>query len=194
MKKLIAMILALVMVLALTACGNSAADPDAIPAITKGHDEQEETPVQNGAEEQQPQQQENNTPAAKDAYSYTYEGVELVPGAAFDPSVLPEADSVYEVPSCAIEGTDNLYNYGTFELTAFNDGTGEVIYSIFFIDPNITTDEGLALGDDVAKIIELYGEDYTAEGTAYVYTAGNTILSILVQNDTVTSIEFRMVV
>lgn len=192
MKKLIAMILALVMVLALTACGNSAADPNDIPAITKGHDEQEETPEQNGAEAQEPQQQENNTPADKHAYSYTYEGVELVPGAAFDPSALPEADSVYEVPSCAIEGTDNLYNYGTFELTAFNDGTGEVIYSIFFIDPNITTDEGLALGDDVAKVIELYGEDYTAEGTAYIYTGANTILSILVQNDTVTSIEFRM--
>ena len=193
MKKRIAMILALVMVLALTACGNSAADPNEIPAITKSHEEQEQTPEQNEAQEQ-PQQQENNTPADQHAYSYTYEGVELVPGAAFDSSALPEAESVYEVPSCAIEGTDNLYNYGTFELTAFNDGTGEVIYSIFFIDPNITTDEGLALGDDVAKVIELYGEDYTAEGTAYVYTGANTILSILVQNDTVTSIELRMVV
>lgn len=194
MKKLIALMLALVMALALAACGGSA-DPNEIPEITKGNSEQEENPVQNGSEEQNQQsQQENNVPADEHEYSYTYEGVELIPGNPFDPSVLPEADSVFEVPSCAIEGTDNLYNYGTFELTAFNDGTGEVIYSIFFIDPNITTDEGLALGDDVSKVIELYGEGYTQEGTAYVYTSGNTILSILVQNDTVTSIEFRMVV
>jgi hypothetical protein len=42
--------------------------------------------------------------------------------------------------------------------------------------------------------VALYGESYAQEGTAYVYTSGNTILSILVQNDTITSIEFRMVV
>ena len=190
MKKLIALLMAALMILSLAACGNSA-DPDDIPAITQGKDEAEDTPA---APEQQENQQQENTPAAQGVYSYTYEGVELVPGAPFDPSVLPAADSVFEVPSCAIEGTDNLYNYGTFELTAFNDGTGEVIYSIFFIDPNITTDEGLALGDDVTKMVELYGESYTQEGTAYVYTSGNTILSILVQNDTITSIEFRMVV
>lgn len=191
MKKLIALMMALVMILALAACGGSG-DPDEIPAITQGKDEEKETPDQSAQEAED--QQENNTPAAEHEYSYTYEGVELIPGNPFDASALPEAESVFEVPSCAIEGTDNLYNYGTFELTAFNDGTGEVIYSIFFNDPNITTDEGLALGDDVSKVIELYGEDYTQEGTAYIYTGVNTILSILVQNDTVTSIEFRMVV
>ena len=192
MKKLIALLLALVMVLALAACGNSA-DPNEIPAITQGNNEENETPNQ-PEQEGENQQEVQDTAGDKQEYGYTYEGVALIPGDPFDPGVLPEADSVFEVPSCAIEGTDNLYNYGTFELTAFNDGTGEVIYSIFFIDPNITTDEGLALGDDVSKVIALYGEDYTQEGTAYVYTAGDTILSILVQNDTVTSIELRMVV
>lgn len=191
MKKLIALIMAVLMVLALAACG-SAADLEDVPAITRGNDDDEQE--QNQPEQEGEARQEGGTPATKHEYGYTYEGVELIPGNPFDPGVLPEAGSVYEVPSCAIEGTDNLYNYGTFELTAFNDGTGEVIYSIFFIDPNITTDEGLALGDDVSKVIELYGEGYIQEGTAYVYTGVNTILSILVQNDTVTSIEFRMVV
>ena len=191
MKKLIALMMALAMVFALAACGNSA-DPDEIPAITRGQDEENE--AQGQPQQEDEQKQEEQSAAAETVYAYTYEGVKLVPGAAFDPSVLPEAESVFEVPSCAIEGTDNLYNYGTFELTAFNDGTGEVIYSIFFNDPNITTDEGLALGDDVEKMVQIYGEDYTQEGTAYVYTSQGTILSILVQNDTVTSIEFRMVV
>ena len=193
MKKLIALMLALVMVLALTGCGN-AADPDDVPANTQGNDDEQENQDQNG-QEQSGQVEQNQQDTANDVvYSYTYEGVKLIPGEPFDPSVLTEAESVYEVPSCAIEGTDNLYSYGTIELTAFDDGTGEVIYSIFFVDPNITTDEGLALGDDVQKMIDLYGENYTQEGTACIYTGGNTVLSILVQNDVVTSIEFRMAV
>lgn len=193
MKKLIALLLALVMVLALTACGNTA-DPEDVPAITQGQDDENENQSQGGQEQSGQPEQEQQNAASDVTYSYTFEGVELIPNAPFDPSVLPEAESVYEVPSCAIEGTDNLYNYGTFELTAFDDGTGEVIYSIFFVDPNITTDEGLALGDDVQKMIDLYGENYVQEGTAYIYTGGNTVLSVLVQNDVVTSIEFRMAI
>ena len=172
------------MLTALVACSEKT--PSVIPSSpTSGQNTTEPT-----SEATQPEDTTADT--AEELFFFQYEGVKLIPGADFDPTVLPEADSIFEVPSCAIEGTDNVYSYPPFELTAYNDGTGEVIYSIFFIDPNITTDEGLALGDDVAKVIELYGEDYIAEGTAYIYTGANTILSILVQNDTVTSIEFRM--
>ena len=183
MKKMIAMLLALMLVLALAACGgdDSAADD---MVITRDPQSNADAPAQ-------------DAPAAEaEATEYVFEGhgAKLVPGAAFDPSVLPEASSVTEVPSCAIEGTDNMYNYDTFEITAYDDGTGEVIYSIYFIDPNLTTPEGLALGDDVARMEELYGTDYTQEGTACVYRGESTMLSIIVQNDTVNSIEYRMIV
>ena len=55
----------------------------------------------------------------REAFSFQANGVELLPGAVFDASVLPEVSSIYQVPSCAIVGTDNVYNYETFELTAF---------------------------------------------------------------------------
>ena len=117
---------------------------------------------------------------------------ELVPGAVFDPSVLPEPASIYQVPSCAIVGTDNVYNYETFELTAFDDGEKEVIYSILLLDPNITTQEGLALGDDAAKVTQLYGSDYVQEGTAWIYPAETSMLGLIIQADHVVSIEYRM--
>ena len=185
MKKLIAMMLALVMVLALAACGgdDSAADDMVITRDPQNNVDAPEQEATDAAADE-----------TKKAYVFEADGVKLVPGAAFDPSVLPEASAVTEVPSCAIEGTDNVYNYDTFEITAYDDGTGEVIYSIYFIDPNLTTPEGLALGDDVARMEELYGTDYTQEGTAYIYTAEGTMLNIIVQNDTVNSIEYRMVV
>ena len=132
--------------------------------------------------------------AALGNYTFVTGGVELVPGTAFDPGILPQAQSVYEVPSCAIVGTDNLYNYGSFELTAFDDGTGEVIYSILLTDPNITTTEGLALGDSTEKLTQIYGSNYTEQGSSRIYSGDAEQLILILQNDTVASIEYRMIV
>ena len=185
MKKLMAMLLALVLVLSLAACG-AEENPNEDLVITRAPEaDATEAPAEGGEE----------APAVEEGmFTLTVDGVELIPGAAFDPSVLGEAASVYEVPSCAIEGTDNVYNYETFEITAYDDGSGEVIYSISFLDPNMTTTEGLALGDDEAKVAELYGENYEVDGTAYVYTKTGSQLFVIVENGSVVSIEYRMVV
>lgn len=136
---------------------------------------------------------ETQVEAEAPKYSFTYQGVELVPGAEFDPAALPEADFVYEVPSCAIEGTDNVYSYGVMEVTAFDDGTGEIIYSVYISDANTPTDEGLYIGDDMATVESLYGTDYTQLDTQVTYQSGNSYLVLLVENDVVISIEYRMV-
>ena len=182
MRKMIAMLALLALTVALAACGADAnVNEDLV--ITRGTEAAEITQETQAAEEV----------AAAKIYSFTAEGVELIPGAAFDPAVLPEAASVYTVPSCAIEGTDNVYNYETFEVTAYNDGTGEVIYSIYIIDPNISTPEGLALGDSLDRVVELYGDGYVVSGTAYDYSSEGTMLSIIIQGDTVASMEYRMI-
>jgi len=124
--------------------------------------------------------------------AFQVDGVKLVPGEPFQADALGEPESVYQAPSCAIEGSDNVYNYGTFELTAFDDGTGETIYSIYFVDPSLATPEGLCLGDDAAKALELYGENYRENGTARVYVNGDSQLFLIVENETVVSIEYRL--
>ena len=181
MRKLIALMVVLVMVFAMTACGSNAEVNEDL-VITRA------TEVTEAAEEEV-----SGGEASAATYSFTAEGVELIPGADFDPAVLPEASSLYQVPSCAIEGTDNVYNYETFEITAYNDGTGEVIYSIYILDPNITTPEGLALGDGVDRVVELYGDGYVVSGTAYEYSSEGTMLSMIIQGDAVASIEYRMI-
>lgn len=195
MKKLIAMMLCLLMVLSLAACGSEEAADEQM--ITRPAEEA--APAVAEAPTEAPVAAENQAPAAPVTaavgnYTFVTDGVELVPGAVFDPSILPEAQSVYEVPSCAIVGTDNLYNYGTYELTAFDDGTNELIYSILFIDPNITTTEGLALGDSTDKVLELYGDGYSVQGTSWVYSGDAEQLILILQGETVASIEYRMIV
>lgn len=186
MKKTIAIFLAAILLLSLAACGK---EEDQTPQqITISTAPREETAVTEAAPTE-------TAAASNDAgeFAFVWEGVTLVPGADFDASALPEAASVYTVPSCAIEGTDNVYNYEAFEVTAFDTGSGESIYSVYLLDPNITTPEGLALGDPVSRVTELYGEDYATEGTAMVYTGGNTRLYVITGGDAVVSIEYRLV-
>lgn len=181
MKKLVIVLLTALMLLSLAACGAPASEQ----VITRAT----EAPAA-------PEAPAEETEAAADApnkvYGFLAEGVNLVPGAAFDPSRLSEAGSVYEVPSCAIEGTDVVYNYGAFEVTTFNDGTDEIIYSIYILDPNVTTPEGIALGDDAQSVVSALGAGYEEEGTAYTYRGGKTMLCLIMQNDTVASIEYRL--
>ena len=138
-------------------------------------------------------EEEQTGEVIEEGYSFTLEGVQLVPGQAFDPDALPEAAFIYEVPSCAIEGTDQVYNYETVEVTAYDDGTGPVIYSIYLVDVDTTTEEGLYLGDDLTQVEALYGTDYISDGTQITYTKGETMLILLMENDCVISVEYRMV-
>lgn len=184
MKKIFATLLALAMLLAFAGCGSQEQPQQTTEAETPT--EVTEIPTETTG------LPETTAPAAAEVsgYGITFNGCLLVPGAVYDASALPEPASVYQVPSCAIEGTDNVYNFETLEITAFNDGTGETIYLISLIDPNIATDEGLMLGDSAEKVIELYGEEYLQNGTAMVYTLGSTTLTIIIQNDYVVAIEY----
>lgn len=186
MKKIIALFMAALMLLCFAACAQE--QPNDVPQITMGAQT-------NNNKETESKDPVDTTGAAVtgEPYAFTFNNVKLIPGAAFDASKLPKATSTYQVPSCALEGTDNVYNYDAFELTAFNDGKGEFIYSIFFIDPNLTTPEGLALGDKLDQAIKLYGSDYVQEDTAYTFESAKTQLILILQDDSIVSIEYRMV-
>ena len=134
-----------------------------------------------------------NNGGAEEGFCFTLENVVLTPGAAYPADQLPAPLSVYTVPSCALDGTDNVYQFQTVEVTAFKDSSGEFIYSIFLTDANTPTAEGLYLGDSLDQVTTLYGSDYQRNGTEIRYQKGNTLLVILLQNDFVFSIEYRMI-
>ena len=189
MKKIIALISAALLVLGLAACNETAGSND-VPQITMGNSQNEATTPNETA----PFETSVGTqPVEEESFAFLFNEVALIPNAPFDAKQLPAAASTYVVPSCALEGTDNVYNYETFEVTAYNEGKGEFIYSIYFIDPNLTTPEGLAIGDDLAKAVSIYGEGYTQTDASVVYTKGQTQLILILQEGTIVSIEYRMV-
>ena len=166
--------------------------PQNITVGTDGSQSDAEKDFGGGNEAQQESGESNQEKQEEGAFHFLYEGVALIPGEIFEESALGEYSDVSEVPSCAFDGNDRVYNYGMFELTAYIDGEEERVYSIYFIDPNLPTTEGLRKGDTVDDMKSLYGEDYEVIGTSYDYTRENTVLSIVTQNDVVVSIEYRL--
>jgi hypothetical protein len=142
-----------------------------------------EIPVQSG---------KTDVVVADGTFAYTYRGTPLVPGEVFDAGKLPKPMATTTIPSCAFSGTDNVYTYDSIEVVAYDEGQGEHLYSIYLLDPNTPTDEGLMLGDSVERMVELYGEDYTQTGSEYAYYRGDTILIVLAPGNTINSIEIRM--
>ncbi len=204
MKKIFAILLAMVMLVALAACGSSNTGNATTQTITRGDVSEEDTSEEDAdeANEEEPEEEEEGTSndetanendaEEESAFSFLSDGLTLTPGDSFDSALLPDSESIYEVPSCAIDGTDKVYTYASFELTAYDDGSGEVIYSIYITDPNVTTPEGLALGDSLTVLLSLYGEDYVEEGSSLVYTRGTTQLCIIMQDEFVISIEYLL--
>ena len=80
------------------------------------------------------------------------------------------------------------------EDAAFHDGTQEIIYSVYIVDANTPTAEGLYLGDTLDMVVSAYGEDYTREGSQVTYQKGDTLLIVILDGDYVRSIDFRWVV
>ena len=117
--------------------------------------------------------------------------VKVIPGTAFDATKVSYED-VYEVPSCAGEGTDKVYMAADYEITAFHDGKSEVTYCVTFVTPDAKTPEGLSLGDEMAKAATLYGK-YEEDVNAWIFTRGNTQLWVIGENDVITSIELRYI-
>ena len=180
MKKIIPLLLA---VLLLTACTTAPqGNPDV--QITRGTEPGATTDEVTTAVTTEAIQQE-------EVFYFMAGELKVVPGTAFDATKVTY-ESVFQVPSCALEGTDNVYSCGSYEITAFNEGEGEVTYSVFFVTPEAQTPEGLALGDDMAEAATLYGQYEEVDGV-WTFTRGATQLLVIGENDVITSIELRYI-
>ncbi len=123
-------------------------------------------------------------------FQFTYEGKKIAINEEMDKEKLGEEKSFYEVPSCAFEGMDKIYEYEHFEVETYSDNNVERIYSIYTDDVKTTTTEGVCVSDSYDKMVEVYGEDFENEGTQYTYTKGDTCLEFIIENDTIISIKY----
>lgn len=173
MRKCFIVTIATLLCLLFTGCGANSVDPSQV--ITKD----KETNIENKSEV---------------SFSYTLNEQPIMVGKEFVEADYPAANSKYEVPSCAFEGTDNVYGYDEVEITTYKENGKEVVYSIYFVEPTAKTEKGIGLGDELSSMLAAYGEGYELTNDAYSYIEGNVKLTFIAEADTIVSIEYFLIV
>ena len=103
---------------------------------------------------------------------------------------LGEPSSYFEATSCAFGDLDKTYTYPGFELDTYSMEGVDYVSAVIILDDSVATPEGLTIGDDAAKVAELYGEATSVDGDMLVFKADGTKLCVQVIGDKVTSIQY----
>ena len=166
MKKLIAILMAAAMLLVVAGCGTDT------PADTQGGSQSQEK-----------------------SFSFTYKGTEITFKAPAEPIVaaLGEPHKYSESPSCAFEGLDKSYDYGSFYLETYPENGKDFVYGWWFVDDLVATEEGISIGSAQADVEKAYGAENYNGTNAFVIKKGVGALTIILENGVVNSIQYTLI-
>lgn len=181
MKKIIGLVLALSMTaVVLTACGEEKKPAETAAAQT-------ETLADAGAQAA--------APAAAGKYSFATKGTVVEMKADFAPihEALGKEKSYTEETSCAFDGLDKNYVYSSYIITTYPDGNVDKVNSLTLVDDTVSTTDGICITDSKDKVESVYGADSFNGVNAYVMQEGNAKLTIIMDGDKVSSIQYNAV-
>ena len=137
----------------------------------------------------------SQAPVETGGHVFTYQNtkIEMKADAAPILATLGDAKSYTEAASCAFEGLDKTYYYGSFYLYTYPDGDMDRVNMVVLCDDTVATAEGISIGDSKEKVESVYGTDGYNGVNAYVLTSGETTLTIIMENDQVSSIQYAAV-
>ena len=130
---------------------------------------------------------------SKETFSLNYNNLNISLNEEFSKAKFGEELEYAETENCAFAGVGKTYKYDHYEIATYTENNQEKIMSIYFLDSDIKTTEGLAIADDISKMEELYGKDYQLDNGIYIYQKENTQLKIIAQDKTIISIEYVLV-
>lgn len=128
-------------------------------------------------------------------FSFTYNSTKITLGAAAAPIIdaLGEPRSYTEEPSCAFEGMDKTYYYGSFYLSTYPMDGKDYVYNLWFADDGVSTDEGIRIGSTQSQVEDAYGKECFNGTTSFVLTKGQSRLVILIEEKTVSSVRYEVI-
>lgn len=182
MKNMTTLLLIVILVtsLALSGCASST------PATEPAHEPSAETIGSNEAPA------EESTAAAPSGFVFDYNGTVITIHSPAEPilTALGEPLSYTEQPSCAFEGMDKTYSYGSFYIDTYTQSGTDFIYSVWFADDTVTTQEGLYIGASQSTVEAIYGTENFDGDNSFTITKGDTTLLIILEGTTVSSIQY----
>lgn len=133
---------------------------------------------------------------ATEGFSFTFNGVNIPMNVDAAPIIkaLGDPATYFEAASCAFQGLDKIYTYSGFEINTYPNGDKDYVSTVYFLDDSVTTDKGICLGSTLEDVKAAYGEDCTEVSGEYTYTLGQSKLSFIIKDDSVTSITYKAVV
>jgi len=137
----------------------------------------------------------SKAPSAQ-TFALSIDGKDIVIGQNAESFLQQAGDPIdrYTSPSCAFEGDDNVYDYGSYQITTFVDSGIEKFTGFYLLDESISTKEGIKIGSSFEAMVDAYGTDYVENFGAYTYNRDLTDLSFVVVDDKITSIAYLHVV
>lgn len=132
------------------------------------------------------------TSVEKDALTFYYNGTGIPMHTPAEPilTALGNPKTYTEAPSCAFEGLDKTYFYGSFYLTTYPGEDGDRIQGLWFADDTVATADGITIGSTRAQVEQAYG---AFEGDSFVLETDTARLTILLTRDTVTGVRYDAV-
>ena len=108
-------------------------------------------------------------------------------------AALGTPDSYSEETSCAFDGLDKTYRYGSIYLQTYPIGEKDYVYSWWFVDDLVENDEGICIGSSKADVEAAYGAESYNGTNAFEVTKGSGKLTIILENDVVSSVQYVIV-
>lgn len=103
---------------------------------------------------------------------------------------LGKEDDYFESNSCAFQGLDKVYTYGSVIIQTYPMDEVDYVYSVELKDDTVETPEGIYIGSSKADVEKAYGTPDDQTDTAYIYKKGESQLNIMFEGDAVTSIVY----
>lgn len=180
MKKMLVFVLA---ALLLAGCGAGKTEPSvSVP---------EQTPPAVEASESETTGETAPEEAAAAGFVIPFRGVDIPMAGSMEPvlAALGEPKSYTEETSCAFEGLDKTYSYGSLYIQTNPSPDGDIIAAVWFTDDSVTTAEGIYIGAPRSAVEAAYG---AFDGDSCTVNRDGQRLMILLESDAVTSVQYTL--
>lgn len=172
MKKLIALLAVLCMVIGFAACGET------------------QTPSPQGTTPNA------GNPGDPTAYYFNYNGTNIRLNGDMEVilKALGEPKNYTEETSCAFTGLDKTYTYDSFVIQTYPKGEKDYIYAFWFLDDMVKNPEGIKIGDTQAAVEAAYGADAYNGKNAFITKQDNYSMTVILKDGVVSSIQYTITI
>lgn len=184
MKKLTLIVLALMMIAMLCACGSS----------NEGTNNNTTAANQTNENTQGTAPTDNTGSTVPTGYLFTYNNVQFGVDIRADEVLAKLGDYTDKATSasCAFGGDDTVYYYSSIQVSTNNELGYDRIYSIYLEDDLVSTEEGICVGSTAEQVKAAYGDPteeittcltYEKDGMALSFNLSDGVVSSILYND-----------